>query len=353
MCDTGGPRCTSSALLALNRAKARHDEAFRRFAAGEGSASSLEKAARRLEKAQADYDITKGGLEDLRQRRDACTDLEERRRLEERAAWAEAKRESLLAAHRAAYSSESWATPNVVEQISAVVKSQGADPRERALLDGVPVSSQDFSQGVNETVRWEMDTGEVGYFKPFSGIDQSTADVFGQDESFQPIHEAAAWQLAKRLGQPYTDLVPACVLREVKGEMGSFAEARPGVKQDDFRRSPHWEDAAFYDDLIGQQDRHAGNYLMDGDRLSLIDHGFTFGNAGDSVNRSEIQQARSALPSRDLTDSERALLTRLVASPSLLGIRRMLSKDRAGALRDRAERMLLLGHVTSSTELPY
>jgi hypothetical protein len=61
--------------------------------------------------------------------------------------------------------------------------------------------------------------------------------------------------------------------------------------------------AGFFDALIGQQDRHGGNLLVDQDRLYLIDHGFAFGRTGDG-----IPAAAPAAPrfhARQLTDGER------------------------------------------------
>ena len=47
--------------------------------------------------------------------------------------------------------------------------------------------------------------------------------------------------------------------------------------------------AAFFDSLIGQQDRHRGNYRWDAtnEKLGLIDRGFAFAHAPDQYfNRS-------------------------------------------------------------------
>jgi hypothetical protein len=55
--------------------------------------------------------------------------------------------------------------------------------------------------------------------------------------------------------------------------------------------------------MIGQQDRHPGNWRWDGNRLTLIDHGYAFAMPGQILNHSDLVAARhghgaGALPRR-------------------------------------------------------
>lgn len=187
----------------------------------------------------------------------------------------------------------------------------------------------------------------MGYFKPFSGENRSIATGFGQDSNQQGIHEAAAWRLASQLGPPWSEIVPPVVIREVNGEVGAFGLERPG-KIDN--RSPwhtgEWREGAFFDCLIGQQDRHWKNYLVAGDRITLIDHGYSFARQpGDYCNYQWLSHQRVHTADSALTYTERDALQRLVASPDLMGMRKVLQPDRADALRDRAQKMLDTGRL--------
>lgn len=234
------------------------------------------------------------------------------------------------------WASASWMTPRLTDQISTVLAHQGKHPAERRLLEGAVVDSVSAVGGTNTTNRVELDNGQVGYHKSFDGLDNDLASDFGHSSAQQVIHEVAAWQLARRLGQPWSQIVPPCVLREVDGEPGSFALERPGRPTGGAGRSPVWQQAAFFDSLIGQQDRHRGNFLMDRDRITLIDHGYTFARLGDPWNQSGLQAGR-----RDslLSDAEVDALNRLLDSPDTFGLAGILEPDRLDALRSRAKLM--------------
>ena len=105
--------------------------------------------------------------------------------------------------------------------------------------------------------------------------------------------------------------------------------------------------AAFFDCLIGQQDRHPGNYLAQGDRLTLIDHGYSFARSGDHLNWSFLQRDRVMGGDRDkrLSGPEIAALDKFLDSKDSLGLAGVLAPDRLEAMRDRAERMRRSGQL--------
>lgn len=227
--------------------------------------------------------------------------------------------------------------------------TQGKHRDERNLLGGRPEKVQYASGGTNDTSRVMLSNGVTGYHKPFSGVNNSIARGFGQDSAQQPIHEVSAWRLAEQLGEPYDQLVPPCVIREVNGEVGSFAMERPGkpgvpvtVVPEEERRS-----AAFFDALIGQQDRHHHNYLMAGDRVTLIDHGYAFARRGDFLNWSMIQQERvgSEEKVRRLNGAEIAALDKFLDSQDGLGLQGLLESPRFTDLVSRAEQMRRTGMI--------
>lgn len=241
----------------------------------------------------------------------------------------------------------SWATPGIVDQIAAIARAQGAHPDEAALLSADVVGGEEEDQGVNTTRRLMLADGSDAYFKPLNGIDWDIAEEFGHDQPWQSIHEAAAWQAARALGPEWERLVPPCVLTVQDGSLGSLAAGRPGsvtgpmhVPDSDVHA------AAFFDTLIGQQDRHNMNYLTHngGSELYLIDHGFAFARPDDPVNESVFQLRRS-VTHPDLTTYERDRLVVLLRAPDLHGLRPMLAPDRAAALEDRARLMLVTGKI--------
>ena len=103
--------------------------------------------------------------------------------------------------------------------------------------------------------------------------------------------------------------------------------------------------AAFFDSLIAQQDRHDGNWRWDGNRLTLIDHGYTFALPRAILNYSDFVAARHRHGAASLLTEERDALTRLLSDSDLLGIARFLLPDRAQAVADRAQLMLQRGEV--------
>jgi hypothetical protein len=236
---------------------------------------------------------------------------------------------------------------------------QGHDRAEKALLVPVAVTAPPAqnprpltwgSRGVNETYECLLDNGVQGYHKPFDGVDEDAADTYGQTDSdgwpvaLQPLHEAAAWQLAKGLGGVWRRIVCPCVVRDVAGRMGSLSEKSPlPSKGGRVVDSPELRDAAFLDVLACQPDRNGGNYFTDGSggpSVSLYDHGFCFARPGDYVNVSRLAQRFAGEP---LTAGEKDSLGRLLASPDLFGLRRVLEAERADAVEDRARRMLAGG----------
>lgn len=243
------------------------------------------------------------------------------------------------------WSREAWCTPKLQAQIEAVTAAQGVDRDERSMLRGSAVAAQYAHGGTNETRRVSLDNGMVGYHKPFDGLDDDLAVAFGQSSAQQSVHEAAAWQLASKMGPPWSEMVPPCVIREIGGRLGSFALERPGLPKVRYPENvPEWREAGFYDALIGQQDRHSRNYLVAGDRLALIDHGYAFARSGDVLNYSNLVGMRHDTDPV-LSHGERQVLDRLLASPDLLGMRSILEPKRADALRARALQMRSTGRV--------
>lgn len=233
------------------------------------------------------------------------------------------------------------------ERLDELEQIQGSDAEDPLLVLDVVVYAkhQTATGGVNETYVAFLEHGHVGFHKPFSGISVPNASNYGHHPDEVPINECAAWRLAHRLGPPYAEIVPPTVLRECEGRAGSLARKQPGV--------PHTAEvltqapdqalaAAFFDSLIAQQDRHAGNYRWDAPdrRLGLIDHGYAFALPGDRLNASFFVGWRWGIGHQALSPAEIDALESLVQSGDLHGLRRFLEPERADALDNRARRML-------------
>jgi hypothetical protein len=238
---------------------------------------------------------------------------------------------------------------SIDSQIAAVKATQGALAIEQRMLgeafSGPPAPTS--SPGMNTTKRLALVGGDVVFHKSFSGVDVANAIAFGQTDETPPLHEAVAWQLAAVLGPPWRELVAPCVLRDYAGEDGSLSLQASGWPRDAAPTlNPTWcLPAAFFDSLIAQQDRHDGNWRWDGERLTLIDHGYAFALPGAILNYSDFVVARHRHGAAGLLTEERDALTRLLNAPDLLGIARFLLPERAEALADRAERMLARDEV--------
>jgi hypothetical protein len=229
-------------------------------------------------------------------------------------------------------------------QITAVRASQGAHAIERQMLDeafiGPPAPTT--SPGVNATKQLVLADGATVFHKPFSGVHVANAIAYGQTDETPPLHEAVSWRLAVTLGPPWDELVVPCVLREYAGEDGSLSLRATGWPRDPAPTlNPTWcLPAAFFDSLIAQQDRHDGNWRWDGERLTLIDHGYSFALPRAILNYSDFVAARHKNGAASLLTDERDALIRLLSDSDLLGMVRFLLPDRAQALANRARLML-------------
>jgi hypothetical protein len=238
---------------------------------------------------------------------------------------------------------------NIDAQVAAAKAAQGSLPIEQQMLRdafvGPPAPTS--SPGVNTTKRLALSGGAIVFHKPFSGVHVANALAYGQTDETPPLHDAVAWRLAAALGEPWRELVSPCVLRDYGGEDGSLSLQATGWPGDLAPTlNPTWcLPAAFFDSLIAQQDRHAGNWRWDGNRLTLIDHGYAFALPGDILNHTDLLAARHRHSAAALLAEERQVLERLLGDGGLLGIASLLTADRAQALRERARQMLARDEV--------
>lgn len=240
----------------------------------------------------------------------------------------------------------------IKDQVSALLKCQAADQtwQERTLTKGGAVLKE-IGAGINTTKMVQLDSDNTGYFKPFAGLEHSVSKGFGQKNAEQPIHEAAAWQLAKQLGPEYTQMVSPCIIREIGGRWGSvsFGQTgtsthRAGIRSISELPKDQVDNLAFFDALIRQQDRHEGNFLVDNRGIVAIDHGFSFSKNRDYMNYSKIQAYRAS-KRPELTQQEFQLLVRITGSSNCLGLKDIIGAERTKDLQTRAQNMLKTGRI--------
>jgi hypothetical protein len=247
------------------------------------------------------------------------------------------------------------------DRVRRLLELQGSHPVERALLDGDVVAyepHQTAAAGANSTFYVELEPDLVAFHKPHEGIVPRVARDYGHSLDSPPVCECAAWQLAEHLGEPYDRLVAVTVYRAVgtpgrdpdSWQEGSLAIRLEGaaMKGAAVKREAR-EDAlaaGFFDALIGNQDRHAGQFRFDeaSGTLGLLDRGFSFA-VERAMSRGAYFQTFRRQEQVAITDEERGALTRLLDDPELFGLAGVLEPDRAERLRWRARRMLELGVV--------
>ena len=193
-----------------------------------------------------------------------------------------------------------------------------------------------------------LETGRSAFFKRFCDQDPNLCSQYGHHPFDVPVNEVAAWRLAYAMGNPWRRLLPTAVLRTIDNAGGALINEKPGkVDNNVFEAESQVAAAAFWDALIGNQDRNARNFRYDAahQRLGLIDHGFAFARPGDPINQSSffLAHRRTRAGEGTLRQNERDALEELL-DEDLHELREFVAPDRAeagggSALAARARRM--------------
>jgi hypothetical protein len=262
--------------------------------------------------------------------------------------------------------------------------------RDSAISDLAKHDTKSSGMGVTFTAT-ASDTGgrsNAVFFKLLCNIHAGVAHDYGHISAVGvTLNEIAAWQLARELGPPWDALATPVVLWTPPGTSedqhgclvlgrtcpGSMASPAAGYEQ-------AISDAAFFDALIGHQDRHDDNFRSSRTpplELALIDNGFSMARPGDLHNRyptagffGHLRHGRRVFadahrvpglgfvggPLMDfrgdlgvidkaLQEHEKIALNKLLEDPTLLGLTPLLAEDRAEALRARAGKMLATSNL--------
>jgi hypothetical protein len=207
---------------------------------------------------------------------------------------------------------------------------------EQWLREAEIVEVEDVGQGVTKPRKATLKEGDVVFhavYKPLKRGRQS-----GYWESYQA--EVAAYELDKLLG---LDMVPPTVARRVESDQGSLQLWVEGCKtyksvEGQAPGSPEFSHQVSrmktFDNLIFNDDRNAGNFLVDSSwNIVLIDHSRAF------LDRKDLLKGESKLPA----SFDRKLVERLEAlrfedlEASMKGL---LDKGQIEALLARRDKLL-------------
>jgi hypothetical protein len=243
------------------------------------------------------------------------------------------------------------------EQVEALWALQGNDhPLEQELAEAHITRVEAFQGGglhAGDLYEVVLETGRLTYFKPANGllnlVGKRALTNYAHTPLSTVISECAAWQLAKQLRAPWDDLIAPATLRFVtlpngSRDVGALTLYRPGKdRQRGFldRASDQASAGAFFDALIGQQDRNEGNVLWYEERqaIYLIDHGFSFAVPGANSGEVVLSSWRANHGSADLSTAELEALARGIEA-DWFELQRFVAPDRMEAFVARTERML-------------
>ncbi len=251
------------------------------------------------------------------------------------------------------------------EQIDQLYRIQGFDNDvEEALHDALIVDVRLFENSsghITRTYEVRLDSGHVCVFKPGNGLLEAGQDgLYNGKQALvrydhtpvsTVISECAAWQLAKHLREPWSELAVPTVLKfaklpdTAKTEFGAavlFRGGNAGKRGFYETVSEQVAAGAFFDALIGQQDRNKGNVMWYPERkvMYLIDHSFSFGKRGGNRGASDLLEWRLRYGSPELDAHEFESLERLLQSEDAMTLARFVEQERVEALRARAEEMV-------------
>jgi hypothetical protein len=151
---------------------------------------------------------------------------------------------------------------------------------EEHLLNDKIVDKERRYGGIHETYKVEFADGSFGTWKPKDKADDtSMRRNISTGKSTE--REVGAWVVAKAAGMQ--DLVTPAVIRTYEGRRGVLLAWQVGDTAKDVNRDKRFDGntdlarMAVFDYVIGNEDRHAGNWIVSPDgKLKAIDHGLSF-----------------------------------------------------------------------------
>jgi len=145
-------------------------------------------------------------------------------------------------------------------------------------------SAEALGEGINKSQKVLFSNGEMGIFK---AAENEFHDFMGNGarDNIQPgqqtEREVGAWEVAKIVG--LDEMVSPAIARDFGGQPGVMLSWQNGTVAKNVSDSVRYDGkedlakAAVFDYIIGNEDRHGGNWVVShGGNLKLIDHGLAF-----------------------------------------------------------------------------
>lgn len=219
---------------------------------------------------------------------------------------------------------------------------------------GAPVTREipiDFPvQGANEaeivSIGFSDQTPRPALWKPADGEDSGLVSAIGGP---QYVREEAAWLLDRELNEPDSFLVPVAYVSQIDGQDGAalhYVTGREAAQSVSEYGSDWIERAGVLDYILGQTDRHVGNWLThpdEDDRPILIDNGLSYPVSSSVSTRSPFLDAmRGKTLSSDIQLSLKSVAGNKALWQDIAGL---VGKDAASAAWERANQLQQEGAI--------
>ena len=238
-------------------------------------------------------------------------------------------------------------SPRQVQSSFQMLESAISDPSVQV------IRKKKLGGGINGTFLVTLSNGAQAVFKPTAGEDQSRLrDLLEEDH--QGKREQAAYIVDKAMG--HLGRVPPTVRRTIEGQEGALmyfvpdsktaevSDASAKILQND--KDPGHRRLAILDNVIGNLDRHEGNWMICADGNPIpIDHGISFPWTNGDQGYVNFDFAKTVPLKNDEKQALKSLVDRRDEVTQELSP--LLHKQAIEATFNRVERMISEG--TTST----
>lgn len=150
------------------------------------------------------------------------------------------------------------------------------DEAQQALAAKVVVEVKGDKGGINDTYKVTFADGTKAKWKPQDG--EKTMGAWDH-QGMQWRREVNAYAVAKVVGLTY--MRPAVAARTINGRLGAVLQWIGGNVAADLGRDKKYDgelgrqQVSMFDVMIGNGDRHHGNWIVENGEMRMIDHGFS------------------------------------------------------------------------------